>query len=141
MYMRTLLLLLVLAVGCTPALTPKAIPDQTPTVGPTSTPSSISTLELPTPTPEDTLVHEVGSLIALTNQRLDGNRLVGGFGGMPAEPLDIQLSGKPLWLVAAPVQDSSVWVVALESGHAASTSSCWKPGRAAFTLSRCICLY
>jgi hypothetical protein len=56
-------------------------------------------------------------VIALTHQRLDRNRLVFGSGVMPTEPLDIPLSGKPLWVVVAPVQDSSVWVVALDDGQ------------------------
>jgi hypothetical protein len=36
---------------------------------------------------------------------------------MPAEPLDIQLSGKPLWVVGVPVQDGSLWVATLKSGQ------------------------
>ncbi len=36
---------------------------------------------------------------------------------MPAEPLDIQLSGKPLWVIGAPVPGGSLWVAALESGQ------------------------
>ena len=56
-------------------------------------------------------------MIALTNQRLDGNRLAVGSGGMPAEPLDIPLLGRPLWVVGVPVQDGRLWVVTLESGQ------------------------
>ena len=56
-------------------------------------------------------------MIALTNQRLDGNRLAVGSGGMPAEPLDIPLLGRPLWVVGVPVQGGSLWVVSLESGQ------------------------
>ena len=58
-----------------------------------------------------------GSKVALTHQRLDGNRLVTGSGGMPAEPIDIPLAGKPLWVVAAPVPTGSVWVTTLEDGQ------------------------
>ncbi len=36
---------------------------------------------------------------------------------MPAQPLDIQLLGIPLWLVAAPIQGGAVWLAALEDGQ------------------------
>jgi hypothetical protein len=36
---------------------------------------------------------------------------------MPAEPLDIQLAGKPLWVVGVSVPAGSVWTVVLESGQ------------------------
>lgn len=36
---------------------------------------------------------------------------------MPAEPIDIPLLGKPLWVVAAPLQAGTVWVATLEDGQ------------------------
>ena len=114
-YFLAIILSLVLIAGCTPAPTPESIPDHTTAI-PTQTTSSISTSEPPAPMPEVTLVHEAGSTIALTNQRLDGNRLAMGSGRMPTEPLDIPLLGRPLWVVSVPVQGGSVWVVTLESG-------------------------
>ena len=114
-YFLAIILSLVLIAGCTPAPTPESIPDHTTAI-PTPTNRSISTPEAPAPMPESTPIQVAGSTIALTNQRLDGNRLAIGSGGMPAEPLDIPLLGRPLWVVGVPVQGGSVWVVTLESG-------------------------
>jgi len=122
-YILPIIFYLVLVAGCTPAPTPGSDPGYGSTAGPTSStiPASatilVSTPQLPAPTPEAILVQEAGSTIALTNQRLDGNRLAIGSGGMPAEPLDIPLLGRPLWVVGGPVQGGSVWVVTLESGQ------------------------
>ena len=116
-YLLAIILVLVLVISCTPTPKPKSTQDQTPTPVLTAIASPDFSLELPTPTTVDILVQEAESLIALTHQRLDGNRLLVGSGAMPTEPLDIQLSGKPLWVIAAPVQDNSVWVVVLESGQ------------------------
>ena len=118
-----IILYLVLVAGCTPAPILESDPGYGSTAGsiattiPASATILVSTPELPAPTPEAILVQEAGPLIALTNQRLDGNRLAVGSGGMPAEPLDIHLLGKPLWVVGGPVQGGSVWVVTLESGQ------------------------
>jgi hypothetical protein len=52
-----------------------------------------------------------------TYHRQDGNRLVSGRGALPdVEPVDIQLNGTPVWLVAAPFEDGSVWVAVLDDG-------------------------
>ena len=116
-FFLAIILSLVLVAGCTPSPTPESIPEQRSTAVPASTTSPVSTLELPAPTAEATLVQEAESMIALTNQRLDGNRLAVGSGRMPAEPLDIPLLGKPVWLVGVPVLDGSLWVATLESGQ------------------------
>lgn len=83
----------------------------------TSTPSTELTQILPTLATEAVQFEDSDAMIALTHQRLDGNRLVFGSGVMPTEPLDIPLSGKPIWVVAAPVQAGSVWVIALDDGQ------------------------
>jgi hypothetical protein len=55
---------------------------------------------------------------AYTYQRPDGNRFVAGKGSMPdTEPLDIPLSGEPLWLLAAPTNEGSLWVTVLQDGR------------------------
>jgi hypothetical protein len=114
---RALLLLLVLVSGCTSVPVPETPPSQYPAAGIASTPATIPTHELYTPAPEAVPSQESGFVIAVTHQRLDGNRLVSGSGAMPAEPFDIPLSGKPIWVVAAPIQAGSIWVVALEDGQ------------------------
>ncbi len=54
-----------------------------------------------------------------TYQQPDGNRLVAGKGQLPdIEPLDIALNGLPLWLVAAPLGEGSIWVAILDDGRA-----------------------
>ena len=55
----------------------------------------------------------------LTYQRHDGNRLIAGRGQLPnIEPLDLALSGQPLWLVAAPSGAGSIWVAIQDDGRA-----------------------
>ena len=57
------------------------------------------------------------TIFAYTHQQPSGNRYVEGRGDLPgAVTLDIELSGVPLWLVAAPFGAGSVWAVALEDG-------------------------
>ncbi len=54
-----------------------------------------------------------------TYQQQDGNRFVVGKGHLPeVEPVDIPLSGTPVWLVAAPMREGSVWVAILDDGRA-----------------------
>lgn len=114
---RAFLLLLVFVGSCNSAPVPGPTPSLALMVGATSRPSSVPIQELPTLSPEIVLSQESGSVVALTHQRLDGNRLASGSGGMPMEPVDIPLSGKPLWVVAAPVQAGSIWVVTLDNGQ------------------------
>ena len=116
-YIHPIILYLVLVAGCTIAPNPEPLPDQRSTVTLTSTTIPVPTLALPASMPETTLVQEPRSTTAFTYQQPDGNRIAIGYGGMPAEPLDIQLSGKPLWVIGAPVPGGSLWVAALESGQ------------------------
>lgn len=92
-------------------------PTQEVRVAPTLTPHLDPTGTLPAPVIETNPEQDSGSAIALTHQRLDGNRLVTGSGGMPTQPIDIPLLGKPLWVVAVPVPSGSVWAAALEDGQ------------------------
>jgi hypothetical protein len=114
-YSLTVILFLVAA--CSPTLTPDPISDQQSIADPTSTSSPVSTQALLAPTTEMTQVPEATTTLVLTHQQPDGNRLVVGSGGMPAEPLDIPLSGRPIWVLGVPVQDGSLWVATLESGQ------------------------
>ena len=53
-----------------------------------------------------------------TYHRADGNRFVGGKGGLPGqEPIDIRLGGIPAWIVSAQYEDGSVWVTVSEEGE------------------------
>lgn len=55
---------------------------------------------------------------AYTHLRPDGNRYVEGRGDIAdARDLDINLAGKPQWLVSAPFQDGTLWVAVLEDGR------------------------
>jgi len=59
-----------------------------------------------------------GKIVAMTNQRADGNRVVAGQGRLPeSAPQDIVLAGRPAWLTAAPLTDGSVWVAVLDDGR------------------------
>lgn len=53
----------------------------------------------------------------MTQQRADGNRVAAGRGSLRAlAPLDIPLAGTPTWVVAAPLDEGALWVVALADG-------------------------
>jgi len=53
-----------------------------------------------------------------TNVRPDGNRLITGRGSFPhVRFLDIKLSGRPLWVVAAPGNGGSILAAVLEGGR------------------------
>jgi hypothetical protein len=53
-----------------------------------------------------------------TYVRPDGNRYVQGRGAFPhVRSLDIELSGRPVWVVAAPGSGGSVWATVLEDGR------------------------
>ena len=47
-----------------------------------------------------------------------GNRVVEGSGNLPgSEPVDVGLSGEPTWVVGAPMEGDTAWVVALADGR------------------------
>lgn len=47
-----------------------------------------------------------------------GNRVVEGSGDLPgSEPVDVGLSGEPAWVVGAPMEGDTAWVVALADGR------------------------
>ena len=59
------------------------------------------------------------TVFGYTYQRADGNRWIAGQGSLPdARTLDIQLAGRPEWVVAAPLGSAaSVWVAVLDDGR------------------------
>lgn len=59
-----------------------------------------------------------GSVVAYTRVSPDGNRFLAGKGHLPdVAPIDISLNGSPVWLVTAPLNEGSIWVVALQNGR------------------------
>jgi hypothetical protein len=56
------------------------------------------------------------SPLGYTHHRADGNRLISGSGALPdAQPLDIPLGGKPLWVAVVPLHEGALWAVVLDS--------------------------
>lgn len=115
--LKSIVLLLALLSACTPAPVPEASSTRILTTDQTTSPGPTPIRKQPAPTPQAVPSQQPGSILALTHQRLDGNRLLMGSGGMPADPTDIPLAGKPLWVVAAPFSSGSVWAVTLENGQ------------------------
>ena len=61
---------------------------------------------------------KTGRVVGYTHLSPDGNRVVAGTGDLPdLAPIDISLSGVPAWLVAAPLDEGSIWVAALHDGR------------------------
>jgi hypothetical protein len=57
------------------------------------------------------------AVLGLTQHTLIGNRWVKGTGTQPDhQMLDLTLDGTPVWLVAAPLEEGSIWFVTLEDG-------------------------
>ena len=104
----------------------------TPTADVTEVPE---TAQPPQPTPSPEQVGDTPSAsietasYGYTHQQPDGNRLVLGQGALPeAMVLDIPLSGRPVWVVGAPIGDqttdgantngsASVWAVVMDDGR------------------------
>jgi hypothetical protein len=54
--------------------------------------------------------------LGYTHHRADGNRLLDGAGNLPqAQPLDIPLGGKPIWITAVRTEEGALWAVVLEN--------------------------
>ncbi|MFC1922523.1 hypothetical protein ACFLY4_04470 [Chloroflexota bacterium] len=109
--------IILLLIGCTKTepgnyeqkvITPESI-EITPQPLHTNFPSQ----QHPTPITTDPLDYS-----GLTNQSLDGNRIVHGRGNLPLQTfIDIELPGIPLWLVGAPHESGIIWFVTLEDGN------------------------
>jgi hypothetical protein len=71
----------------------------------------------PSPTPPTALIPET-TVAGYTHARPDGNRLVGGVGVLPeAEPVQLELPGRPVWVVGVPSGRGSAWAVVMENGQ------------------------
>lgn len=65
-----------------------------------------------------TIPEQADILAAYTYQQADGNRFLPGKGTIRnSQPLDIPLTGRPIWLVAAPLNEGSIWVAVLADGN------------------------
>lgn len=101
----------------------QASPGQTPSpmVSAPTTDSGNETAEVvPTAIPlaSPTVSRSPASLtLGYTHQQSTGNRMVDGRGSLPAARIaDIPLQGTPGWIVAAPIDDGSIWATVLEDG-------------------------
>lgn len=84
-------------------------PENTPKPLLTSFPSP----QHPTPITSNSLDYS-----SLTNQSLDGNRIILGEGDLPSQaPIDIELPGIPLWVVGAPHESGIIWFISLDDGQ------------------------
>ena len=80
------------------------------TLGTTATPTSLDENESPEPEP----IQHIG----YTHYRSDGNRVIEGGGSLPSgTSIEMPLDGTPVWVVAVPYEDSSLWAVILEDGR------------------------
>lgn len=106
--------LFIYAAGCSPA----EIIEQTQTREPIASvaPTHVKT----SPTIEPDIVESQSNVkpqIGYTHFGSDGNRLIQGVGSLPSgTSIEIRLEGTPVWVVAVPYQDSSLWAVILEDG-------------------------
>lgn len=58
------------------------------------------------------------SIYGYTFGQASGNRVVEGSGRLPdSEPVDVELSGEPVWVVGVPLEDDTAWVVAYGDGR------------------------
>lgn len=61
---------------------------------------------------------EDGQRVGVTNQRLDGNRVVQGYTDLSTiRPIDVELDGVPAWVASVPTDEGVVWGVVLEDGR------------------------
>ena len=59
--------------------------------------------------------------MSYTYQRSDGNRVVEGQGVLPqVAPIDVPLSGRPSWVIGAPVAAGILWIAVMENGEVQS---------------------
>ena len=81
--------------------------------------SSLSDTPTPSPGTAPNLAgNTAGLAVGYTYLSPDGNRVVAGKGDLPnVIPVDIQLDAVPIWLVAAPAGDGTIWAALLSDGR------------------------
>lgn len=85
-----------------------------PSDGETIRESSITTEA----TSQDTVARSAPTAYGYTYGQASGNRVVDGIGDLPnSQPVDVQLDGVPTWVVGAPLEDDTAWVVTLADGR------------------------
>ena len=109
--------IILLLIGCTKTepgnYEPKIIATESIEITPQPLHTNFPSPQHPTPITTDSLDYS-----SLTNQSLDGNRIVHGRGNLPLQTfIDIELPGIPLWLVGAPHESGIIWFVTLEDGN------------------------
>lgn len=61
---------------------------------------------------------DTAAIYGYTYGQASGNRVVDGEGRLPeAEPVDVSLSGTPVWVVGVPLENDTAWVVAYGDGR------------------------
>lgn len=122
MYIKILLIFAIFVpavlAGCTPAIrkeTPKSSPRE-PTFTTETTPSDLTPTNSSPPENESRPLPSE-TIFGLTYQSLTGNRLIPGKGNLPFQaPLEVELPGRPVWIVGVPENSGSYWTVVLENG-------------------------
>ena len=113
------LVLILLAAACQRA------PINTELLSPTDADAPSAPILDSTPTQEEILkptaipsLHKKQMSFGLTYHNADGNRIIPGSGKLPFQkPIDIQLSGTPLWVIATPHNDGVMWTAAIADGR------------------------
>lgn len=68
-----------------------------------------------------TAENQADIFIGYTYQGSDGNRVIQGSGSFQSKsPIEIELPGKPIWIVGVPYQNNVIWAVVLEDGKTVS---------------------
>jgi hypothetical protein len=93
-----------------PLISPTSIADSNPTHQPIKPTASL--------TGDNLASSEDQMSFGFTNQTSTGNRLISGMGRLPSHSIiDIDLPGKPIWVVGAPSGIQSAWMVVIEDGQ------------------------
>ncbi len=99
------------------ACSPLDIPQPTPTNSPIPTSANVA-VEETTQTPTGISQSEAPNVFGYTHHMANGNHFVEGSGSLPrGTSLEVGLDGTPVWVVAVPYEDTSLWAVVLEDGR------------------------
>ncbi len=99
------------------ACTTTDIPQPTQESLPTHTLAAVAAVE-PTQKPTTVSKPEFPIAFGYTHLMADGNHLLEGRGSLPAgTSIEVGLDGTPVWVVAVPYEDTSLWAIVLEDGR------------------------